>query len=55
MTPQFRRMAQTIRRELVAWCFAGIAMHWAWSHGLDRWSILLALGTLWIHPPVMSE
>jgi len=51
MVRMLRAMAGLARRELVAWLFAGVGLHWAWLHGLDGWTILLALGAVWIHPP----
>ena len=50
MTRALQAMARVVRREVIAWAFAGVGLHWAWVHGLDRWTVLLALGVVWIHP-----
>ena len=55
MTPRFQGMAVAIRREVMAWVFVGLAAHWAWTHGLDRWTVMFGLAAAGIHPPKMDN
>jgi hypothetical protein len=42
--------AASIRREVIAWLVAGVFLHHCWLHGIDHWSLLLAMSALGIHP-----
>jgi hypothetical protein len=49
-------MASAIRREIVAWAFAGLALHWVWNHGLDKWGLALTFAAMHLHPgPAKSQ
>ena len=55
MTRAIWSMAAAIRREAIAWAFAGMAAHWIWGHGLDRWGLALTLAALHLHPAPEPE
>ena len=43
-------LVDLVRREVLSWLFAGLALHAIWLHGLDQWSVTLAVGAMMIHP-----
>jgi len=43
MTDAIRRMVAEVRREMIAFCLAGVALHWIIKQGFTRWS-MAALG-----------
>ena len=50
MTMPIAAIAGLIRREVIAYLFAGVALRWIWCHGLDAWGVALVLAALHLHP-----